>query len=101
MKTVQYTHRQCGQRYEKQVRKYDAVQLDCLGLSDVFSGKQVDYGGRKDHPEDRDYSDNESQGPEKPVRKFPNLLFSVFPHVGGEDRDKRSGHRALSHQATK
>src|SRR2546421_5673375 len=70
MKTVQYTHRQCGQCYEKQVRKYDAVQLDGLGLGDVFSGKQVDYGGGKSHSQDRGLRPNPRPGPKKAGRKF-------------------------------
>jgi len=78
METVQYTHRECCQRYEKQVRKYDPVQLYRLGLGDVFSSKQVDHRGRKDHPEYRDHRHNKSQRPEKPIRKFPtsSLVFS-------------------------
>src|SRR2546430_16325411 len=100
MKTVQYTHRQCGQRYEKQVRKYDAVQLDCLGLGDVFSGKQEDYGGGKNRTEGHHYNKNHSQNTKKTVYKLQKTRINTILHVSSAHLEKKRRLRDIQHKET-
>src|SRR5271155_1263691 len=99
METVQYSHRKRRQRDEEQIGKHDPVQFYGLASLDIFPGKQVDYLGRKHHSEDGNYSHNERQRPKELVREVPDFFLGLFAHVGGEDRDERSGHRALGNQA--
>jgi hypothetical protein len=58
-------------------------------------------GGGENHSEYSDYSDDESKGPEKLVRKVPDFLFRFLAHVGRENRDERGRHGTLGNQTAK